>query len=344
MAKRILLTVLALIVLLAAGTYVAFQVSPWPGALIVRALFDAGSERTSKALEKHVPQGIASRPDLGYDPADSAAYVDIYFPSSVEKTDRKLTTIVWIHGGGFVSGNRKQIANYAKVLAGHGFTVASVDYGIAPSVTYPTPVREIATAVAYLARNAKELHVDPERFVFAGDSAGALLAAQLANVVVEPSYAKALHVAAPIERAQLVGMLLYCGIYDAKPFYLKSSSGGPGGGFLTTILWSYSGTKAFATDPLFATSSIADYVTERFPRTFISAGNGDPLEPQSRAFAADLAGLHVVTDQLFFPKTHAPPLPHEYQFDLDDAAGGLALQRSLAFLAKLEAAAPHTDF
>jgi acetyl esterase/lipase len=335
-AKRIGLTVLALIVLLAAATYVAFRVSPWPGALIVRALFDAGSEQTSRALEKYVPAGVASRPDLRYDPGDGDGYVDVYFPASIERTARSLTTIVWIHGGGFVSGNRKHIANYAKVLAAHGFTVASVDYGIAPSVTYPTPVRESAAAVAYLAKNAKELHVDPKRLVFAGDSAGALLAAQLANVVTEPSYAKALGVTAPIERSQLVGMLLYCGMYDAKPFYLKSSGGGPGGGFLTTILWSYSGTKAFATDPLFATASVADYVTERFPATFISAGNGDPLEPQSRAFEAELVAKKVMTDQLFFPKAYAPPAPHEYQFNLDDAAGRLALERSLAFLTGLK--------
>jgi acetyl esterase len=335
-AKRIGLTVFALIVLLAATTYIAFQASPWPGALIVRTLFDAGSEQTSKGLAKYVPASVASRPDLRYDPGDADAYVD--FPSSVQRTDRALTTIVWIHGGGFVSGNRKQIANYAKILAGHGFTVASVDYGIAPSVTYPKPVRQIAAAIAYLESNAQALHVDPERFVLAGDSAGALLAAQLATVVTVPSYAKALNVIAPVRATQLAGMILYCGIYDAKPFFLASSGGGPGGGLLRTILWSYSGTKAFSTDPLFASASVIDYVSDRFPPTFISAGNGDPLEPQSRAFAATLSKRHVSIDQLFFSKTHAPALPHEYQFDLGDTGGRVALERSVAFLSKLKPA------
>jgi hypothetical protein len=36
--------------------------------------------------------------------------------------------------------------------------------------------------------------------------------------------------------------------------------------------------------------------------------------------------------QGFFPENHAPPLPHEYQFNLDTEAGKLALERSVTFL------------
>jgi acetyl esterase len=40
-------------------------------------------------------------------------------------------------------------------------------------------------------------------------------------------------------------------------------------------------------------------------------------------------------DALFFPQDYAPPLPHEYQFDLDTEAGRLALERSVGFLSAL---------
>ena len=86
------------------------------------------------------------------------------------------------------------------------------------------------------------------------------------------------------------------------------------------------------TNPNFATASVVDYVTSAFPPAFISAGNADPLEPQSVAFAETLSGHGVRVESLFFPKEYTPPLPHEYQFHLDTEAGRLALARSIAFI------------
>src|SRR5690606_23112788 len=72
----------------------------------------------------------------------------------------------------------------------------------------------------------------------------------------------------------------------------------------------------------------------RFPPTFISAGNADPLLPQSQALAERLTALGVAVDRLFFPANYEPELPHEYQFDLETPASRLALARSLEFLAR----------
>lgn len=69
-----------------------------------------------------------------------------------------------------------------------------------------------------------------------------------------------------------------------------------------------------------------------FPPTFITAGNADPLESQSLEFAQKLESLKVPTDSLFYDKNHQPKLPHEYQFNLDNADGRQALSRIVAFL------------
>jgi acetyl esterase/lipase len=325
--KRIAVALAGAFVVLAVSAYVALRLSPWPAALLVRFLFDAGSERTARALAKHVPKNVSSRRDLRYDASDGDAYLDVFYPSALTEGE-SLATILWMHGGGFVSGNKNQIANYAKILAGRGYTVVGIDYGIAPQTTYPVPVREGAAAIAYLQRHARELHVDPTRFVLAGDSAGAVLAAQLANAISVPAYARSLRIVAPIPRSHLRALVLYCGPYDAKAF----GGGGPLAGLLDAILWSYSGTRNYAHDPLFATASVIDFVTSDFPPAFVSAGNADPLEPQSRAFAAALSAKGVRTDTLFFKPDHDPMLPHEYQFDLDSAGGRMALERSLGFL------------
>ncbi|MFO1351485.1 MAG: alpha/beta hydrolase [Gammaproteobacteria bacterium] len=331
MVTKVLLWALGLAALLGVVGYVAFQVSPWPSALLIRMAFDREAETTAQALEKHVPPGVAAQRNERYDPADNDAYLDVFYPAEIANSERSLPAIVWIHGGGWVSGSKDQIANYAKILAGKGYTVAGVDYSIAPGSIYPTPIRQVNTALSYLAANAKRLHADSSRFVLAGDSGGAHIAAQLANAISTPSYAKALGITPAIQRAQLRGMILYCGAYDVTRVNLDGSFGG----FLTTVLWSYSGGKDFMTNPRFATASVIHYVSAEFPPAFISAGNADPLLPQSRAFADAVAGRGVRVDSLFFPDGYKPALPHEYQFNLDTEAGQLALERSLQFLATL---------
>lgn len=319
------------IVLIGVLIYAAFQLSPWPSALVVRSAFQSGGAATSRALEKHVPPGVSAQLNLRYDEGDGDARLDVFYPSAIEKSGKALPTVVWVHGGGWVAGNKNDVANYARILAARGYTVVGVNYSIAPGATYPVPVRQVNAALGYLAKNAQPLHIDAKRFVLAGDSAGAHIASQVANAISVPSYAKALGIVPTIDRVQLVGVLLYCGAYDMRSVSLD----GQFGNFLKTVLWSYSGGRDFMENPAFETASVINYVTAQFPPAFISAGNGDPLLLQSRHFAEILTQRRVKVDSLFFATDHSPPLGHEYQFDLDSQAGRQALERSVKFLSGL---------
>jgi acetyl esterase len=170
--------------------------------------------------------------------------------------------------------------------------------------------------------------------VLAGDSAGAQIAAQMANLIAVPDYARAAGIAAPIPASQLRGALLHCGVYDV------SELGGDKGGavlgwFLRTVTWSYSGRRDWRDAAGFELMSVARHVTPAFPPTFISAGNADPLLPQSLLMERALRARGVAVDSLFFAPDHVPPLSHEYQFNLDGAAGKTALSRSVAWLQRL---------
>ncbi len=90
--------------------------------------------------------------------------------------------------------------------------------------------------------------------------------------------------------------------------------------------------RAEREDERFGLMSVTGHVTRAFPPSFISSGNGDPLESQAVALAQELSGLGVHVETLCFPASRVPPLPHEYQFNLDDPAGREALNRMLAFL------------
>lgn len=110
------------------------------------------------------------------------------------------------------------------------------------------------------------------------------------------------------------------------------NSEGNYGWFLKTVLWAYSGVRDFHEDERFGLMSVTGHATGAFPSSFISSGNADPLAPQALALAQKPAGLGVHVDTLFFPADRVPPLPHEYQFNLDEPAGQEALNQMLAFL------------
>lgn len=323
MLKKLIFFAVALAGILA---FIATFVSPWPSVLVIRAVFDSGAKSAATALAANVPRDVEVVSDLSYDPDDPDARFDIYRVASARPDG---PTIVWFHGGGFVSGRRGDIANYLKILAGRGFTVVNVDYTIAPEAIYPTPIRQSHKALAYLTANADKLGINGNRLVLAGDSAGAQIAAQTAATIANPDYAKMVGVIPGTRIERIAGALLYCGVYDVSGI---GKSGGVIGWFVKSTVWAYSGERNPAATDHFATMSVTPHLNPSFPPAFISAGNADPLGPQSVALAAALRNQGLAPTELFFPSDYTPPLAHEYQFDLNTAAGKLALDRSVAWL------------
>lgn len=318
--KRVLLAVLALAI---AGT-VAFRYSPWPGALLIRHAFTRDGRRIGEALARHVPPGITRLENQVYAAGDPDARLDVFFPDSAGL----LPTIVWVHGGAWLAGSKDELTNYFRILAGRGFTVIGLEYGLAPRHRYPTPVRQVNEALAYIRANADRFHADTLRLFLGGDSGGAQIAAQVALVLTDSAFARAMGLRAGADGGLLRGLVLYCGPYDVGAVNLE----GAFAGFLRTVLWSYSGRRDWPADTAFRRASVVNYVRGTFPPAFITVGNADPLAPQSRALAAALVKAGVTIDTLFYPADHPASLQHEYQFNLDLPEGRLALDRTVAFL------------
>lgn len=312
------------IIVLALAIYVAFQVSPWPNALIIRYGFEQNNAKVNQAMQKYVPTSVTQVENQQYHQGDNDALMDVFYPNN---TTTPLPTIVWVHGGAWVSGNKEDMDNYLQIFAARGFTAVSVNYSIAPEKQYPTPIVQLNEALGYVQQNAKRLNIDPSRIILAGDSAGSQIVAQMANIITSQSYANQIGIQPKLAANNLKAMLLNCGAYDlALPDY-----NGPFGKLLHTVLWAYSGTQNFLQDATLKTASVVNYVTPAFPPSFITAGNVDPLLGQSTEFAKKLGSLGVPTSTLFYPANHQPQLNHEYQFDLDTPDGQNALNQMVAF-------------
>ncbi|MGP8120649.1 MAG: alpha/beta hydrolase, partial [Xanthobacteraceae bacterium] len=109
--KRALPWLFGLALVLVAAGYAAYVFTPWPEALLIRRAFDRGGIETARALGKHVPAGVAAILDARYDVNDRDALLDVFYPGDTSAGEG-LPTIVWIHGGAFLSGSKDHIAPY----------------------------------------------------------------------------------------------------------------------------------------------------------------------------------------------------------------------------------------
>jgi acetyl esterase/lipase len=296
--------------------------------MLIRSVFEAGARATVKEMTPFVPtSGITEKLDIPVTVPSGQTAFDVYSPSNATKA---LPTIVWVHGGAWISGSKTNVAPYLKILASHGYTTIGLSYPIAPEKTYPAAVTDLNDTVKYITDNADELGVDPTQIILAGDSAGAQLASQLAVLTTNPAYAHLLGITPSLSADQLIGTLLHCGVYDLDA--MAELNGIEAWG-LKIALWAYTGTKEWSDTYAGATMSTVDFVTEDFPETFISGGNGDALTwIQSVPMSTTLKNAGVNVTELFWPASHEPALPHEYQFHMDFAEAHTALDDTVTWL------------
>lgn len=315
---------------------IVVNLTPRPGAYLIKTVFERGADQTLENMEPFAPSRIAVVSNQQYRTGDDDAYLDVYFPESTA-ANAKLPTLIWTHGGAWISGNKTDAAPYFKLIAEQGYTVVSIDYSLGPGHKYPTPIFQVNDALAYIQANADDFHIDTTRLIMAGDSAGAQITSQYAALVTNPAFASEVGITPSITPAQLRGVVLYCGIYDLDAFMEKGGVvTGFVGGILSwgshTAIWAYAGTKDTDSKALTQMSTLS-HVTAEFPPTYISGGNGDPLtDHQSIPLADRLQSLGVPVDSLFFEKDHEPSLGHEYQYELDLADAQTTLTQMLAFM------------
>ncbi len=127
-----------------------------------------------------------------------ALKLDLYRPTGDSSTDRP--AVVYVHGGGFVAGDKDQTAGWARDLAQRGYVVVSIDYRLSSMAARPPggPItaayiravldaqHDAQAAVRWLRANAATVGIDPGRIGIEGSSAGAVTALAVAYNAVDP--------------------------------------------------------------------------------------------------------------------------------------------------------------
>lgn len=113
--------------------------------------------------------------DLAYG-TDPRQRLDIYRPPGGGSIPRAI--MLWVHGGGFVRGEKGSPAHPFNAHAGrwaarHGLVGAVMNYRLAPDHRWPAGGEDVGAALDWLATHAVEHGGDPRRIVVMGTSAGA---------------------------------------------------------------------------------------------------------------------------------------------------------------------------
>ncbi|MCZ0983165.1 alpha/beta hydrolase [Streptomyces diastatochromogenes] len=242
---------------------------------------------------------------------------------SSSEAEAALPVVVFVHGGGFVSGDLDTHDVLTRAIAGRaGALVLSVDYRLAPEHPFPAGVDDVVAVLDWAAEHAGSLGGDPSRIAVSGDSAGGNLAASAAMIARDRG--------GPDLSAQL---LMYPSLSNKMDTPSWDSYGVADTHFpnrtihgLGLAAYVPDGTSPF--DPL-----VAPLWGEHggLPPTLIQVGGHDPLRDECTDYAAALESAGVAARCRVYPGEE-----HGFiQFFKDRAAhprGEEALQDAVAFL------------
>jgi acetyl esterase len=148
-------------------------------------LYDLGPVEGRKTVDE-VQSGEIAKPDVAVeDITVGDVPVRILRPHGAEAP---LPVIVFIHGAGWVFGNRHTHDRLIRELcAGTGAAVVFPDYSLSPEARYPTAIEQNYAVAAWVAEHGAQHGLDGARMAVAGDSVGGNMAAALTLMAKERS-------------------------------------------------------------------------------------------------------------------------------------------------------------
>ncbi|MFR2750313.1 MAG: alpha/beta hydrolase [Eubacterium sp.] len=131
-----------------------------------------------------------------------------FLDSSIEmRPNEKRPVILMCPGGGYEMTSDREAEPLAMQFLAMGYHVAILRYSVCP-VRYPAALLQVAESVLYLKEHADEYHIDPEKIVVQGCSAGGHLAANYGIAWNSPFLTKLMGMENDPEQLCVAGLLL----------------------------------------------------------------------------------------------------------------------------------------
>jgi acetyl esterase/lipase len=148
--------------------------------------------RVTRVLRRARPRPVPSDPAVAVEPlvvdgppGAPPVHARVFRPSATGPSEA-LPLLLWVHGGGLVSGSPEQDDRANTALARDlGITVAAVRYRLAPDHRGPAAVEDAYAVLRGLHARADEVGVDRSRIAVGGASAGGGIAAALTQLALD---------------------------------------------------------------------------------------------------------------------------------------------------------------
>lgn len=220
---------------------------------------------------------IALRDQVYSSPPGGDLTYDFFRPAD----DRVLPLVLFIHGGGWISGDKEMYREEALWLAPQGFACACISYRLAPLFPFPAAIVDVQRFLTHAREQADHLQIDPQRLIAVGNSAGGHLAC-MAGLCDED-----FETGAPVPKAN--GVVDICGIADLRNPDTNHFA------IANSFLEQFMGGPHFGNEEAWAKASPIVHVSPNDAPFLIIHGTEDDVVPvqQSRDLAAALQGVGV---------------------------------------------------
>lgn len=198
--------------------------------------------------------------------------------------------VVHLHGGGFLMRYPQMDDWWSRfVVATTGLAVVDVDYGVAPRSRYPVAQEQAADVLTWLATNAGDWGLDPDRIAVSGFSAGGNVAASACLQVRDAG--------GPVPRALLLVVPSLDVSTTEKPSVGRHPMIGPS--LLRLVRATYFKDESRRTEP-YASPVLAPSLAG-LPPTTVVTGELDALRAEGDTFAARLDEVGLLEEHVVLP-------------------------------------------
>lgn len=287
-----------------------------------------------QAAKAELPDGIEVKLDIPYvNMPNEKQHLDVYYP---ENANNQYPIVIYIHGGGFVSGDKSHTKQYCMTLAKEGYTVFSLNYRLAPQFTNPVQIADIMMAISWIEKNCAEYCGDGENIVIAGDSAGAYLAGLTASICTNLDLQAKLSFVSPITAKKLKGVVLFSGLFDLESGSARRFPG------IKSDIEMLLGTNKIKDHQNIESYSVIKNIRGNFPPVFISSGEVDGLHPETIGLIDSLEKQRIHYKALLFDRTEKKAF-HSYQQHLHLHTSKECMERVKEFLRSITSKASLTE-
>ena len=229
---RIILIVLSVIVILCIGSFFIAATHTQMVVGLLQIIADNGKPLNSYEPLYEPQNGLKENgqyliSEIEYAKDYPNSFLDIIYPD--ENRDVNRPTLFYFHGSGFFAGSKNMgdplAANDATALiddlCAAGYNIVNVDYALVPDEHFPVPLIQVNQAFSFIMEHCEKYHLNMDKVILMGSSAGAIMSCQIGAVITTPEYAELLGISSVLTPEQVCAIVADDAPLDYESFTLS---------------------------------------------------------------------------------------------------------------------------